>query len=205
MIAIVIATAGWTTVAVLVASGRSADGSPSPSDIAAVEPSDEGSLEPEVDDSPEPESHVSPALEALLPKTWEGTPLSSQSVNGETLLADDDWSTTFTTYLSGAGKTPADLIFAQAYDPTGTIDITVGVYSITGAPAADVSKTLVNAWKAMFPGLVTKSETVGGKKVDHGVIPDEGVDGYWYAHGDVVYELETSDATLATKLFASLP
>jgi hypothetical protein len=205
MIAIVVATAGWTTVAVLALSSRGAEPSPSPSQIADVSPSDDTSQLPDSSDSPEPASHVSPALEALLPKTWEGIALSSQSVNGETLLSDDDWSAAFTTYLTSAGKTPADLLFAQAYDPTGTIDLTIGAYKITGATAADVQKTLVNAWKASYPELATKSETIGGKAVAHGVIPDAGVDGYWYQHADIVYEIETADAALAAKVLTSLP
>jgi hypothetical protein len=203
MIAIVIATAGWTTVAVLALSGRGDEASPSPSLIAAASDEPTDSLEPI--DSPVPESHVSPALEALLPKTWETTPLSSQSVAGDTLLSDDEWSTVFTTFLAAKGKTPVDLIFAQAYDPTGAIDLTVGVYKISGASAADVRKTLIDAWKASYPGLTTKAETIGGKKVNHGVIPDIGVDGYWYEHNDIVYEVETSDAATATKALTALP
>jgi hypothetical protein len=211
MIAIVIATAGWTTVAVLALSGRASDASPSPAlgggaaAAASASASDDTGIEPDASDSPIPESHISPALEALLPKTWDGNPLASQSVSGDTLLSDDDWSNVFSTFLASIGKTPPDLIFAQAYDPTGTIDLIVGAYQVSGASAADVGKTLVNAWKASYPGLTTKSETIGGKKVDHAVIPDAGVDGYWYQHADVVYEIETSDATTAGKVLASLP
>lgn len=202
MIAIVVATAGWTTVAVLALSGRG-EASPSPSQFADVEPSDE-SLEPDLG-TPEPESHVSPALEALLPKAWEGTAMSSQSVSGDTLLSDDDWSGVFTAFLTAQGRTPADLIFAQAYDPDGGIDLVIGAYKITGATSADVSKTVVDAWKASYPELVTTTVTVGGKSVSHGVIPDAGVDGYWYQHDDIVYEVETASAETAEKVFASLP
>jgi hypothetical protein len=204
MIAIVVATAGWTTVAVLAFSGRGGEPSPSPTQFAEVGASDDPSLEPDLE-SPEPESHVSPALEALLPKAWEGTVMSSQSVSGDTLLSDDDWSAVFTAFLTAAGKTPADLIFAQAYDSSGAIDLVIGAYQITGASAADVSKTVVNAWKASYPELVTTTGTVGGKSVAHGVIPDAGVDGYWYQHDDIVYEVETASADTAAKVLASLP
>lgn len=205
MIAIVIATAGWTTVAVMALSGRGGDPSPSPAQVADASPTDDPSLLPESSDSPVPESHDAPALEALLPKSLNGTTLTSQSVTGDTLLSDDGWSNAFSTFLASAGKTPVDLLFAQAYDPSGATDLTVGVYQITGVSAADVDKTVLKAWKANDATLTTKTATVGGKKVTQGTIPSMSLDGYWYEHGNVVFEVETSDATVAANVLAALP
>jgi hypothetical protein len=207
MIAIVIATAGWTTVAVLVMSGGGPASSPSPAQIAAASPSDDLGLglDPGASDSPEPESHVSPALEAILPKTAGATALTTQSWTGTTLLSDDGWSNAFTTFLQSVGKTPADLLIAQGYDQTGNIDLTVAAFKISGVAAADVRKTLVNAWKADYPELATTSETVGGKKVTKGVFQDTGIDSYWYEHEDLVYDVETADSDLAATVLAALP
>jgi hypothetical protein len=208
MIAIVIATAGWTTVAVLVMSGGNPTAANAPStQIADASPSDDLGLgiEPDSSDSPEPESHVSPALEALLPKTAGATALTTQSWTGATLLSDDGWSDAFTKFLQGAGKTPADLLIAQGYDQTGNIDLTVAAFKISGVSAADVRKTLVNAWKADYPELATTSETVGGKKVTKGVFQDTGIDSYWYEHEDLVYDVETADSDLAATVLAALP
>jgi hypothetical protein len=204
MIAIVVATAGWTTVAVLALSG-SAQPSSAPSQIADAGATDDLSFEPDASESEEPDSHVSPALEALLPKTWEGTTLTSQSWTGDTLLSDDGWSNAFSTFLQGAGKSPTDLLVAQAYDPEAAIDLTVAAFKITGVSAADIRKTLVNAWKADYPELATTTETVGGKKVTRGVFQDTGIDSYWYEHDDLVYDVETADAEMAAKVLASLP
>ena len=207
MIAIVIATAGWTTVAVLVLSGGGPASSPSPAQVAVASPSDDLGLgiEPDSSDSPEPESHVSPALEAVLPKTAGATALTTQSWTGTTLLSDDGWSNAFTTFLQSVGKTPADLLIAQGYDQTGNIDLTVAAFKISGVSAADVRKTLVNAWKADYPELATTSETVGGKKVTKGVFQDTGIDSYWYEHEDLVYDVETADSDLAATVLAALP
>jgi hypothetical protein len=208
MIAIVIATAGWTTVAVLVMSGGNPTAANGPStQVADASPSDDLGLgiEPDSSDSPEPESHVSPALEALLPKTAGATALTTQSWTGATLLSDDGWSDAFTKFLQGAGKTPADLLIAQGYDQTGNIDLTVAAFKISGVSAADVRKTLVNAWKADYPELATTSETVGGKKVTKGVFQDTGIDSYWYEHEDLVYDVETADSDLAATVLAALP
>jgi hypothetical protein len=209
MIAIVVATAGWTTVAVLVMSGGGAGAAagPSPATVAEASPSDDLGLglEPDASESPEPPSHVSPALEGVLPKTAGTTALTSQSWTGATLLSDDGWSDAFTTFLQGAGKTPADLLIAQGYDQTGNIDLTVAAFKISGVSAADVRKTLVNAWKADYPELATTSETVGGKKVTRGVFQDTGIDSYWYEHDDLVYDVETADKDLAATVLAALP
>jgi hypothetical protein len=203
MIAIVIATAGWTTVAIMVATGRGDDASPSPSVVAAAAPSDDGSLESADAETPEPESHVSPALEAVLPKSVDGTALSSSSASGETWLVDDDWSVAISTFLQGVGKTPADLLVAQAGDPTGDIDLSVTVYTISGVSTADVQKTLITAAKAIVPTLKTTTATVGGKKVTTGDIQDTTI--YWYPHDTVVYEIATADPDLAAKALAALP
>ena len=205
MIAIVVATAGWTTVAVLALSGRGGEPSPSPAAIVGASASEDAFVEPDTSDSPEPESHVSPELEALLPKTWEGTTLTSQSWTGDTLLSDDGWSDAFTKFLDGAGKKPTDLFVAQAYDPTGAIDLTVAAFKITGVSSADVRNTLVTAWKADYPELATTTATIGGKEVTRGVFEDTGIDSYWYEHADLVYDVETADADMAAKVFATLP
>jgi hypothetical protein len=203
MIAIVVATAGWTTVAVLALSGRG-EASPGPTQFADVAASDDPSLEPDLE-SPEPESHVSPSLEALLPKLVEGTALTTQSWSGDDILIDDGWSDTFRTFLQGASKSPGDLLVAQAYDPGGTLDFTVGVFKISAVTAADVAKTLVSANMADAPELTSTTATVGGKKVTQGGFADTGPESYLYEHEDLVYDVETTDADLAAKILALLP
>jgi hypothetical protein len=185
-------------------SGRGGEPSPSPAQVADASPTYDASLLPESSDSAQPESHAAPALEALLPKSLNGTTLTSQSVTGDTLLSDDGWSNAFSTFLASAGKTPTDLLYAEAYDPVGATDLTVYAYQITGVSAADVDKTVLKAWKANETSFTTKTATVGGKKVTQGTISSMSLDGYWYEHGDVVFEVQTSDATVAANVLAAL-
>ena len=115
VVGLIAATAGWTTAAVL-ALRPSATPAPiaeasSPPDDAL--PSDEPSLEPPV------ESHAVADLEALLPTAVNGTSLTRESWTGDTVLGDDSWSTSITTFLTSVGKTAADLQASQAYDGTG--------------------------------------------------------------------------------------
>src|SRR5439155_19984496 len=68
MIAIVIATAGWTTVAVMALSGRGGDASPSPAQGADASPSGDTSLPSDALDSPVPESQGAAGPHVPAPK-----------------------------------------------------------------------------------------------------------------------------------------
>ena len=129
--------------------------------------------------------------------------MSSQSSGGDTYLADDGWSIAMSTFLQGAGKTPADLLVAQSLDPSGTIDLYVSAYTISGISAAEVRKTLVNALKADSPTLKSTSATIGDKKVTTATV--DGSTYFWYEHDGVAFEVMSDDAALAKTAVAALP
>jgi hypothetical protein len=208
IVALIAATAGWTTVAVLALR-------PQPTPVAEASPTDDvgavPSDDPNASDEPVPDSHTVPALEAQLPTTICGTPLVTQSWTGDATLADDPWSVTVTTFLTSVGKTPVDLQFAQAYDPTaGTdpntgIDLSIGVFRVAGTEAASLRDNLIKAWKGDYPDLVTTSITIGGKKVTKGDFGADAINSYWYLSGNDVYDVETTDEGLATAALSALP
>ena len=117
IVALLAATAGWTTVAVMALRG-------SDTPAAVVEPTDSAdpSASDEPSDAPVADTHDAPDLELALPTAVNGVQLQVQSVTGEGLLSDDAWSTSVTTFLTSVGKTAKDLQFAQAADPTQTMD-----------------------------------------------------------------------------------
>ena len=120
IIAIIAATSGWTTVAVLTVFDRDAA-------VAAstAEPTDalaDPSLEPEV----VAESHEAADLEALLPTDHEGTTLTAQSWTGDSLLAEDAWSEAFTTFLESEELVASDFAVAQAWDSAGVLESSSG-------------------------------------------------------------------------------
>ena len=198
LIAAILATAGWTTVIVMSLNDRDP--------VAAASPS----VEPSVDESipettPEPLSHESPELEGLLPAVWEGTALQKESWTGDVVLLDDEWSQTFRTFLDDQGKTPADLLVAQAADPTGVLQMSVGAFRIDGATGAQMLETVVAAWKAEYPDLETTTIELGGKNVTRGVFSDGDINSYWYEHEGVVFDVETADEALATAVLETLP
>ena len=96
IIAIVVATAGWTTVAVMALNG----GGGTTAAVPSVSDDPNATIDDtEADFSEEPiaESHDAPDLEALLPTEVAGTPLTLQSWTGDTLLSDGGtWSEALT-------------------------------------------------------------------------------------------------------------
>jgi hypothetical protein len=200
LIAAVIATAGWTTVVVMSLN----DGDRVAGAVSSVPPSDPASQEP-IEDSPLPLSHEAPDLEALLPATFEGNEMMVESWTGETILTDDEWSQAFRTFLDAKKKTAADLLVAQASDSTGTLEMSVGAFSVTGLDGPEVLATVREAWKAQYPTLKSTEVKLGGKDVTRATFADAGVNSYWYVREGVVFDIETSDEELATAVLEVLP
>jgi hypothetical protein len=204
IIAIVVATAGWTTVAVMAlnGSGGSTAVVPSASDDPNATIDD---TEADFSEEPIAESHEAPDLEALLPTEVGGTPLTLQSWTGDTLLSDGGtWSEALTTYLTSIGKSPADLTAAQALDPSETIDHSVGVFRVPGVPTSDLRDALVNAWKNDYPELAISTVTLDGIEVTKGDFGEDAIDSYWYEKDGLLFDVETSDEAIATTILAGI-
>jgi hypothetical protein len=197
IIAIVAATAGWTTVAVLALRDTSvAQAVPS-----VTEPplgSDEPSLPPLAD------THDAPELEAFLPPELDGTALEVQSWTGDSILTDDGWSTSITAFLTSAGKTATDLQVAQAFDATQVLDGSIGVYRVDGVDAIALRDALLAAWRSDYPDLNVSQVTLDGTEVTKGDFGQDSVASYLYIRDDLVYDIETTDETIATAAIAVL-
>ena len=127
IVALIAATAGWTTVAVLALRG--------PAGAAAVASEDPNATD-DASTPPDVPTHDVPDLEAFLPAQVNGTALDAQSVTGDDgLIGGDEWSTAMTTFLTAKSKTAKDLQYAFASDPAQAIDISVGVYRVAGVDA----------------------------------------------------------------------
>ena len=200
IVALIAATAGWTTVAVLALRG--------PAGAAAVA-SEDPNASADASTAPDVPSHDVPDLEAFLPASVKGTALEAQSVTGDDGLIDpqggDAWSAAMTTFLTAKSKAATDLQYAFASDPAQAIDISVGVYRVTGVDGPPLRDALVQGWKALAPDVKLSNVTLAGKDVMKG---DDGADypfSYLYVQGALVYEIYTSDETLATAALAALP
>ena len=190
IIALLFATAGWTTVAVITLRPATA-AVDAPTDSEEPTDGEDPSVPPVAD------SHDAPELEALLPTELSGTPLEAQSWTGDVYLAGDDWGNSVTSFLTANGKTPGDLRAAQVADPAGALAGTMFAYKVAGLDPAKVRDALLAAWKGDYPDIKVTTTTIGGKDITKG---DFGVDAdssFLYIKDGVVYDIETSDEGIA--------
>jgi hypothetical protein len=201
IIAVIVATAGWTTVGVLVLNDK--PGPAASADASSGDVIDEESLPP---DEAVPESHTFPDLEALLPADVGGTPLAVQSFTGADVLTDDSWGASITAFLTTVGKTPADLQVARAEDPEGLIDLdSIWAFRLADVPPEKLRDAIVDGWRVDFPDLVTSNATLVDKAVTKGSFGEDAIGSIWYINDGVVFDIESYDEALSTNILAALP
>ena len=110
-----------------------------------------------------------------------------------------------TAFLTASCKLPADLHVAQSYDPNEAIDASIGVYTVDGVDATALRDALIEAWKGDYPDMKVSQVTIGGKDITKGDFGADSITSYLWVHGDEVYDIETSDETIATSALAGLP
>jgi hypothetical protein len=151
------------------------------------------------------EIHDAPELEALLPTSIAGTPLSTQSTTGTAAFADDPSSQPLLQSLSQYGKTGDDLEIAEAYDPTDATDIDVNAFRVKGVTATQLRQAVVLAWLgADASGITTSQATVGGKKVSVIDYGDGGSKDYLYEQSEAVIVVTTEDPAIAAEALSEL-
>jgi hypothetical protein len=161
------------------------DGSPLPSDTA---------------------THFAPDLEALLPSMINETALVKASATGDSVFEPEDpTGQMWISFLSSHGKKPADFRFAQAEDPTDTLDLFVAVFQVTGLDSATVQTALIAAGKANTPEVTESTVSLAGKTVTKIAYPDSPSSSYIYQHATDVFDIETGDAAIATQMLQLLP
>jgi hypothetical protein len=110
-----------------------------------------------------------------------------------------------TAFLTASCKLPTDLHVAQSYDPNEALDASIGVYKVDGVPAIALRAALIEAWKGDYPDMKVSQVTLGGKDITKGDFGDGSITSYLWIHGDEVYDIESSDETIATAALAGLP
>ena len=200
IIALLAATAGWTTVAVIALR---------PDSSAIVTPTDP--TDPEASDGasavPVGDSHDAAALEAALPSSVAGVNLQLQSVTGDQLMGDDPWSTTVTSFLTSVGKTPPDLKWAQAYDPNDSLNGSFEAYQLDDADPAKLQETLIAAWKTDYPDLKLSDVTIGGQdmvRIDVNV-EEQASSSFLFVRNGILYNFTTDDQELVASAVTALP
>jgi hypothetical protein len=147
-------------------------------------------------------SHTAPGLEALLPGTIDGRRLEKGSATGAVVLAgNSDFSSALRRILAGSGKQPSDLLFANAQDQTGRLE--VGVFRVRGLAAPALRDAIVRSSRPNAPGLAVSRVVLGGTNVTKVVYPG-GSTLYLYANDGVVYYIGAQDEALAARILRRL-
>jgi hypothetical protein len=149
-------------------------------------------------------SHAAPELEALLPATIDGHGLQKGSAGGAVVLSGNNaFSHVLKGILARAGKSPADLTFANAQDPTGALQVEVGAFRVHGLGAHALRDAIVRSTRPNAPGLAVSRVVVGGRRVTKVVYPG-GSSLYLYPRRDVVYYVGSQDEKLAARILQRL-
>ena len=145
-----------------------------------------------------------PALEALLPNEIDGVRLTKASATGANVFGGDAFSRAMTTFLTGAGKRPSDLTFANARDASGALEVELGVFRVPGVGAGELRRAIVDSSRPGAPGSTTSRATIAGKPVTLFRYAT-GSTLYLYEQGDRVFYVGTLRPALAAKALAALP
>ncbi len=208
-------------LAVITKALAAAMGDGSAAGTSAIGPTDAGAGSPQPGSSgdlggAEPSgSPFAPELEALLPTSVVDTtstaspapevPLTTQSASATEVFGQDPSSRALAARIRTIGGTLDTLQIAQAYDDTGSIDLSIIAFRLPQADLAKLRAAILDTWlSAGADGVKTTTVDLGGKsltKVDYG---DGSTIQYLYAKDDYVITIETSDIGLATQVAAHL-
>ncbi|MGZ8501880.1 MAG: hypothetical protein ACXWW6_03400 [Candidatus Limnocylindrales bacterium] len=201
LIAVIIATAGWTTVGVLVLNPRTAAVASEP--IATDEALGDESFPPEEEVS---ESHTFPDLEALLPAVVDGAPLAIQSFTGADVFPEEGWGTSVRGFLTSIGKTPEDVQAAVAEDPQGALALDfLWAYRLADVEPKTLRDAIIAGWRVDYPELKVTTATVAGKAVTRVAYFEDVVGSTLYIHDGTLFDIESEDEALSTTILAALP
>lgn len=141
------------------------------------------------------------SLESLLPNELRGVRLFKFSISGDEFEAD----ASTMALLERLGASPDDASAAFAVDPAGRVSGQVVALRVAGAD----SELLRDEYRAAVEGVAgseLREEEIGGRVVLTGENPEDPASSvYFYARGDVLLFVFTSDPSLAAEALALLP
>ncbi len=178
-------------------------GSPLPSEVPTASASDA----PTGADSPAPSAGAAaPELEALMPTSAGGVPLTVNSAVGSDVLSTDPGSRAIIAALGAEGVAVNDFHAAEAYDASGGLDLSIVAFRAVGMDGAKLQQIVLETWLAANgAGVTTKSITLGGRSVTQVDYGDAGTTPYLVLSGDIVIVIDTADAAIAAEVAGSIP
>jgi hypothetical protein len=145
-------------------------------------------------------------LEAALPSTYKGVALRKISFVGSDLFRQSTPQTQqLTAVLASLGKTPADLSFAIASDPTGKLAVGFAAYRVKGVDASRWLPAFESVASAQEPGTTVTQLTADGKTVTRITNPKTTNASYVWPQGDVLFVVFTAVPSLVDDAVAAMP
>jgi hypothetical protein len=150
-------------------------------------------------------THDAPQLEKLLPSNVGGVTMTVDSALGSSVLTSDAGGRAATAALRAAGKTPDDLRYAESYDPTQSIRVSVVAMAVSGLDGSKV-QTMVLDWLQLSGTGVTRAEVqLGGKTWTRYDLGDKGPLSYVRVDGSAVIVITSSDQSTADQAASAMP
>jgi len=174
-----------------------------PSDSASGSEEPLGSEDPGIEPSSSP---FAPELQAMLPTSLAGTPLTFDSRPASEYFAEGDpTGRAVAASLRKLGKTPADLQIVQGFDDSGATLDAIVAFRLPGADLEALRSIVLKTWLGSGNAGVTQSTvTVEGKtftKIDYG---DAKSNEWVYAKADYVVVVDTSDQAIVAEVAKTL-
>jgi hypothetical protein len=168
----------------------------------------DGPSVPSPSSSSSAKGHADPGLEALLPRRLNGYGLARASTTGAAIFAEfgsTAWARQMTKYLASVGKKPADLHYAQAWDPSQQLGLDAGVFQADGVSAAALRDAIINASRPDSPSLTVSRATLAGKRVTVLLDGASGNTLYLYDYREDVFYTGGSGQSLAAQFLSHVP
>jgi hypothetical protein len=148
---------------------------------------------------------ASAVLESLIPQTVNGTALTVRSITDAINIANDPPGRAIDAAVLSLGKQPTDLEIGYAYDASGTVDLTIIGFRISGISPEVVRPIVLQTWLAnQAPGVTTTQVNLSGTPVTQVSYGDKGADEYLFVFHDSVFVVETADSALATQAVVAI-
>jgi hypothetical protein len=165
--------------------------------------------DPSATDAPTPFPHGARDLEARLPSSIGGTPLTRYSFDGQSFLdtGNEENRTELTKLLSQLGRAPSDLTIAQASDPRGYLTFQEGIFRVAGTQPDVLQPAWVASQEAATKGKLVQTQTqVNGLTLTKLVDPEQPIGGTTYvlARGDSLILVRADDPKLVEEAIAQV-
>ena len=145
-------------------------------------------------------------LEALIPDSVAGLPITKSSMRGNEFLVAPNSDPATIKFVQDLGVSPEDISIAIGYGISTDASSSVIIF-ILRAAGADTN-TLTSAFKEAQNGsaespIQWSASTLGGKQVEVGDLGGQPT--YLYAHGDVLAWVTATTEAIAEEVISALP